>query len=688
MPQYVTVLKIFLGVVAFSSPLIAQIDDRGYPDQRADDFSFGNKEPYLTSDIDVPAVRDRAEGPSIEVTEFRFDAVPEFPDLGITRQSVEVEAEKLRRQFTEKPNQLDSGFTPAELNVIAERLPEIRLPDDVNGSYAQADLEEIGDYILSISQGRQRKKVSDYEVKGLARLVADLVAEQEVVAEVDLSVLDASLMTDLIAVIRRQRAERGLSYSELEEVAAAITRFYRSRGVFLAQAYIPVQTVDAGVVTLSVLEGKLGTVVVKANKKYSAELLAKSFDGMLGMGVRAKSIEEELYLLNDYPGLGVYGFFAAGESFGETALNLQVNEEKSWRVTVKADNHGSRFTGDNRLYTAVDWLNPTGAGDQLTLGYLKSWDPLNSDVALFQYRLPLFSNRTQVYVAADKNEFTVEDPSDPTIQQLELQGTNTNFRVGLDQHLVRTRQFSLTLGGALTDKKTEFESSTTDLSDLGVGAHVQGTEININFSTVSEYWKLLNMGYVTLQYGDHKENSELRSDDGFYKFAMDYSLLKFFNIPFTSTESRFIVRSKLRYSESDLPAFEQLPLGGADAVRAFTVSEFSADQAAYLGAEWYVDMPRALNTEIFDGTTLNDLMEVALFVDGAYGSVNEKVSKASDTWANMAGVGLLFKFNWKSRIGAELSFSKPVSSKSGAENFGNDADSIQTYLKVTFMYDG
>lgn len=688
MPRYVTALKACLGAIAFSSPLIAQIDDRGYPDQRADDFSFGEKESYLTSDIDVPAVRDRTDGPSIEVTEFRFDAVPEFPDLGITRLSVEVEAEKLRRQFTEKPDELDSGFTLEELNVLAEGLPVVQLPDETTGAYTQSDLEEIADYLVSMSEGRQRREVSGYEVKGLERLITDLVAEHDVVGEIDTSLIDAPLMMDLMTVIRRQRTERGLTYAELEEVAAAITRFYRTRGVFLAQAYIPVQTVESGVVTLSVLEGKLGNVIVKGNTKYSAQLLAQPFDDIMGQGVTAKDIEEELYLLNDYPGLGVYGFFAAGESFGETALNLQVNEEKSWRVTVKADNYGSRFTGDNRLYTAVDWLNPLGVGDQLTVGYLKSWDPLNSDVGLFQYRVPVFSNRTEVYVTADRNEFLVEDPSDPAISQLDLEGTNTNFRAGLDQHLVRTRQLSLTLGGALTDKKTEFESATADLSSIGVGAHARGAEININFSTVSEYWKLLNMGYITVQYGEHKEKSELRADDEFYKFAMDYSLLKFFSIPFTSTESRFILRSKFRYSESDLPAFEQLPLGGADAVRAFTVSEFSADQAAYLGAEWYVDMPEALNAEIFDGTTINDVMEVALFADGAYGSVNEKVEDDPDSWANMAGVGLLFKFNWKNRVGAELSFSKPVSSKSITEEFGNDADSIQTYLKVTFMYDG
>ena len=54
--------------------------------------------------------------------------------------------------------------------------------------------------------------------------------------------------------------DRELDLAQLEQAAQAVTLYYRGKGFFLAQAYLPEQTVKGGVVEIAVLEGRLGEI--------------------------------------------------------------------------------------------------------------------------------------------------------------------------------------------------------------------------------------------------------------------------------------------------------------------------------------------------------------------------------------------------------------------------------------------
>ncbi|RYF65436.1 MAG: ShlB/FhaC/HecB family hemolysin secretion/activation protein, partial [Comamonadaceae bacterium] len=53
---------------------------------------------------------------------------------------------------------------------------------------------------------------------------------------------------------------RDVTLADIEALAQAITQRYRDRGFFLAQALVPVQTVQNGIVEISVIEGRIGKV--------------------------------------------------------------------------------------------------------------------------------------------------------------------------------------------------------------------------------------------------------------------------------------------------------------------------------------------------------------------------------------------------------------------------------------------
>lgn len=588
-------------------------------------------------DADIPEVSSREIGPRISVKKIQFHRLEQYPEFGITREEVEALAESLRSKYMQEDKVLAAGYT-------VENLEELALLLD--GMGARFNAEQLGP--------QQLRK--------------------------------------LVNVIGRQNAQRGLNYADLEDIAAQLTRFYREQGLFLAQVQIPAQEVKDGIVTFTVQEGILGQIAVHDNQVYSAERLASAFDGQKGKLVNREDIEESLYLLNDLPSSNVTGYFSPGDNPGETKLNLKVRDESSWQVVSRLDNHGSIFTGDSRLYTAMDWFNPTGIGDSLTVGFLKSASDANSDLVVgsqlgqFKYSLPAFSPRTRFQISADYNEFdigNVEDPGD-TINYLDISGVNESYAMTLDHKFRRSREFNITGSVSVTDKKTDL-SARIPL----VGDHAVGGELGVYFDKLSGgAVPMLNMVNMKIQYGDIKNLDPEQSADGrdeeFEKLAVDTSSLLFLPMPFTDDKSRLIIKSRWQYSEQQLPAFEQFSLGGANGVRAFEVRDFSSDQAALLSAEWYPALPDAINTKVF-GSRLSELLQFAVIADAAYGVSTYYDERSTDDWGALSGAGLLLKLNWKDSWSAQVSAAWPTMSKYSDPKFDREYDKPALYADFSYF---
>ncbi|AWF79628.1 ShlB/FhaC/HecB family hemolysin secretion/activation protein [Microbulbifer sp. A4B17] len=592
--------------------------------------TYEAEDPNLNTEI--PEVAQRNQGPRITVKEFKFHRLEEYPEFGISRETVEKMAEELRAKFMKEDQILASGYTVDNLEELAILL------GNMNAQFNPGGLGPV-----------ELKK--------------------------------------LVGVIEKQNKERGLSYGDLEEIAAELTSFYRRQGLFLAQVQIPAQDVENGVVTLTVQEGLLGQVVAEDNEDYSDEKLAEPFEDQRGHLVNHENIEEGLYLLNDLPGLNVTGYFSAGDNPGETKLNLKVRESDSWRASFRADNHGSLYTGSERVYATVDWLNPLGIGDALTLGYLKSNpesdEDYGSDLGQIRYSFPLFGPRTRLEISADHNEFSLfnEEDDGDVVNLLEISGVNKSYALSLDHKFRRSRDFNLTGSFGLTEKKSDLDGVIEFTND-----HVYGGEVGIYMDSLSNgFLSMLNVVSATAQYGEHQNAVEPGRGDDFNKLAINTSSLIFLPMPFTDDHSRLIVKGRAQYSESSLPGFEQLSLGGANGVRAFSARDFSADMGAIVSAEWYVNFPEFMNPILFN-QRLNDIFQVALIADVGYGYVNNYEDTVEDDWARFSGGGMLFKMNWSDSFSSKVSVAWPIMSSSSIVNTGVGEDEPTVYADFSIFY--
>lgn len=112
------------------------------------------------------------------------------------------------------------------------------------------------------------------------------------------------IATDALQALLAPLQGQSLMLAQLQAGAARITQLYRERGYPFAYAYLPEQTVEAGLVRVAVLEGRLGTVRIdNASRQREAVVATPLARLQRGAVMRADALEESLLLLGDVAGV-------------------------------------------------------------------------------------------------------------------------------------------------------------------------------------------------------------------------------------------------------------------------------------------------------------------------------------------------------------------------------------------------
>ncbi len=93
-----------------------------------------------------------------------------------------------------------------------------------------------------------------------------------------------------------------LTLFDLEDVAGSITKFYRERELILDAAFLPPQTITDETLVIHILQGRLGQLTVKGNKRYQTDVLLAPFTELAGKPVSRAAITNALLNVWEYPG--------------------------------------------------------------------------------------------------------------------------------------------------------------------------------------------------------------------------------------------------------------------------------------------------------------------------------------------------------------------------------------------------
>jgi len=381
---------------------------------------------------------------------------------------------------------------------------------------------------------------------------------------------------------------RDVTLGDLEALAQAITARYRERGYFLAQAVVPVQTVQGGVVEISVIEGRLGKIdVIVAPDAPIAEARVRAFLAPVqpGDAVNAQSYERAMLLLSDQPGIRVASGLQEGTQPGTTDLSVEVTAARRWVFTAEADNHGTKESGRYRVGGSARWLSPFGIGDNLDMRAMVS----NDNGLVFgrvAYEAPIGSNGWRAGVGLARVNYELGGQ----FADLDAQGTANVLDFSLNYPLIRQRQQNLflRLGADVKDLEDEFGAV-----GFTTKKRVQGLGLGWTWERRDE---VLGGGYWassgTLYRGklDIRDPQTLAFDQGLggHRTQGDFTKLSFLVSRLQAIVPRHSLYLSLggQLASKNLDASEKLALGGARAVRAYPSGEVLADEGVIGIVEW------------------------------------------------------------------------------------------------------
>ena len=139
------------------------------------------------------------------------------------------------------------------------------------------------------------------------------------------------------------------SLADLRRAADTVAAAYRERG-FLVRAYLAEQELQGGVVTITVLEGRLAALRIErpspgrhiGDAQVRETMTARQ---KIGGPVRAGDIERAIGLLNALPGVSASSLLEPGDQPGESRLVVAVKDEPAVSGQVLIDNAGAKASG-------------------------------------------------------------------------------------------------------------------------------------------------------------------------------------------------------------------------------------------------------------------------------------------------------------------------------------------------------
>lgn len=371
-----------------------------------------------------------------------------------------------------------------------------------------------------------------------------------------------------------------LSLAELQGMAAKITSFYRQNGYFVAQAYLPAQDINQGVVTLAIIEGHYGQVTLN-NQTRVSDALAHRLLGDLQSGdtVATAPLEHRLLLLSDLPGVKVSSTLVPGATLGTSDLIVDLKPGPFISGSVDADNAGNRYTGANRIGATVNFNEPLGHGDVATLRALTSGAGLN--YLRGSYQMQFGKATAGVAYSALRYELGQE------FAALQAHGTAEVASLYGSYPLERTRNANLSAALVLDAKRfqdiVDTTASVADKKAQVLTASMNGSlRDNLGGGGLSAYSLAWSAGNIDLQTPAVQALDAVtaRSQGHFNKLGATLSRQQRVNDAVSLSAA---INSQL--ASKNLDVSEKMELGGMYGVRAYPEGEAYGDEGYVLNLE-------------------------------------------------------------------------------------------------------
>ncbi len=468
-----------------------------------------------------------------------------------------------------------------------------------------------------------------------------------------------------LLLLLADKVGKSLTFNQIMGLAATIEAYYNDQGYHIVRVFVPEGGYKNGVLTIEILEGKLGDIKVKGAKRYSdADLVAVVSDYLSkGKIFKLSDAEVPLTLLNTYPALELSSTLSPGTKTGTTDMTLVAKEKSILSGSLELNNFGSEDSGEYRFIPYMVVRSPFGWGDQLSAYAAIAIDEPDSWSYQLDYRVPVsrFGTSALLYFGQGNNAVGNE------FEILDINGDSYSWGVGVSH---------LQVFSAYTQLTWELAFDAQDVSQDVLGVRTLDDSIrklrlsvNLDHSDMSGRTiasLAIHQGLGEMLGGmDNDSAFSSRSFAGanneFTKFVLGAVRVQRLSENFSA-----IINFTGQYSTDPLLSSEQMYLGGANSVRGQAYSAASGDDGFLLNAE--------LRYSIFESAPS---LQLAAFYD--MGMVHTKEPfPGQDTWETAMGAGVGVRSEIFKGLDLRADVAVPLGEKHG--------DDMYFYIQARYQF--
>lgn len=411
---------------------------------------------------------------------------------------------------------------------------------------------------------------------------------------------------------------------DLQKAAAKITAYYRKNGYFLARAYLPKQSLEDGVVTISVLEGNLGELKVENTSRLSdAKLNAYLSKINAGQPLQKKQVDRALLLLSDTPGVGgLDSRVEAGANVGETNLVVTAKEAALFSGRIEADNHGSLYSGRYRVGGSINANSPFGYGEQFSARIMVSDEDLI--FGRLGAQVPVGADGLTLNGGYSRTQYSLGDSFDP----LDARGNSDTIDASLRYPFIRSQNLNIygSVGAEYRKLQDEIRSTNTKTDK---NAKVGNIGINTDWRDglggggANQAGLTFTQGKLDIETASAAaiDAVSAKTEGNYSKWNWNLSRQQAITQKLSAS-----VQARGQHTSDNLDSAEKFTLGGAYGVRAYPTGEGSGDIGWLASAELrYAFMPQ---------------IGASVFYDAGGIEVNADKFLTTDNTRSIAGYGL------------------------------------------------
>lgn len=394
---------------------------------------------------------------------------------------------------------------------------------------------------------------------------------------------------DEVQAVLQRWLHKPLSFEDLRAAADAVETLYRTRG-YVVQVTVPPQSVQDGVITLIVIEAKLGAVIIdmpKGESRFGADRTASyiSWDNPAGQEIDLAAVSRAIAILNETPGVSVSSAMEPGAQEGETHLRLALQDTPEFNLRLEANNFGSRTTGAGQRVFQGSLNNPLGYGDQLTGNGIYS---MGSAYTQGGYNFPVLPNGLRASMNLSKLHYS-------NVGEFQLNGgigDASIWNLGLAYPLLRSQETNANASISVDNKSylnrslgTGAVSSSYRLNNLNLG--LSGNRYDSFMGgAINNAQLTLVLGHLNLQ-PDNPANFGVQTPSQFSKLS--YAVSRVQTLDPETSKLQLSLNGQL--ATQNLNSAEQFYLGGPYGVRAYPVAQAGGSQGWLGSAEYQHQLP-------------------------------------------------------------------------------------------------